>query len=342
MQDIARLANVSKTAVSLAFSGKPGISQATRNKIITIAQEAGYKPKISVPINSRLAASHIIRFVACTNSGIVSDQFNKQPFFMELIHEIELECRKRGCSLFFSAVPSDQLEDKITKLESEHKSDGIILLGTNLSKEQVRLVSEKQKNLIVLDTCFNTLDVNFIVMNNMMGSYQAAQHLIQLGHRIIGYVQSHDRMYNFESRKQGFLSALEEQGLSLAKAHTFSVSPTIVCSQADFKADISKLLPQLPTALFCECDYIAISVIKSLSELGIRIPEDVSVIGFDNIHESMVISPELTTVHVEKKKIAELAVINLLSMVEDPKHINMKTLLDTRLMIRNSCRSIVN
>lgn len=340
MEDIARLANVSKSAVSLAFSGKPGISEETRTKILKIAKDSGYSPRVTVTPDKIFGAPNTLRFVACINSGIVLEQYYKQPFFMELIHDIEESSRSRGYSLFFSSVPTNQLEDIIHTLETEHESKGMILLGTNLSQEHIRLIAKKQPNLVVLDTCYETLNINFIVMNNVMGAYQAGRYLLDLGHRRIGYVQSNSRMYNFDSRKKGFLQALEEEQLTLNDALTFSVPPTIVASQDEFKQWIIQLNDRLPTALFCECDYIAISVIKSLLELGIRVPEQVSVIGFDNIQESTIITPELTTVHVEKAKIAELAVLKLLDMIEHGDTVKMKSFIDTQLVLRHSCKAV--
>ena len=340
MEDIARLANVSKSAVSLALSGKSGISEETRSKIWQIAKEHGYQPRTTVKPDKKNGLSHTLRFVACTNSGIVLEQFNKQPFFMELIHHIEEQCRMRGYSLFYSSVPTENMEETILTMENENETSGMILLGTNLTAQQVGLIARKQPNLVVLDTCFETLNVNFIVMNNVMGAYQAARHLIELGHRRIGYVQSDSRMYNFDARKKGFLQALEEMQLRVEDAHWFSVPPTIVSSQEEFKLGLQKLDGELPTALFCECDYIAISVIKSCTELGIRIPEDLSVIGFDNIHESTIITPELTTVHVEKAAIAELAVAKLLDVVEHEDKVKLKSFIDTQLVIRQSCKAV--
>lgn len=340
MEDIAKLANVSKSAVSLALSGKPGISEETRSKILQIVKENGYLPRAMVRADKKNSVSNTLRFVACTNSGIVLEQFYKQPFFMELIHDIEEQCRARGYSLFFSSVPTEQLEDAIQTMESENESSGMILLGTNLTQGQIEFIARKQPNLVVLDTCFETLNVNFIVMNNVMGAYQAAKHLLELGHRRIGYVESNSRMYNFDSRRRGFLQALEEWNVTLDEAHHFSVSPTVVSSQDDFKQRLLELKGQLPTALFCECDYIAISVIKSCIELGIRIPEELSVIGFDNIHEATIITPELTTVHVEKGTIAELAVSKLLDIVEQEDKVKIKSFIDTHLVIRNSCKAV--
>ncbi|UUZ94729.1 LacI family DNA-binding transcriptional regulator [Paenibacillus sp. P25] len=340
MEDIARMANVSKSAVSLALSGKPGISEETRAKILRIVKESGYLPRSMVKADKVYGISNTLRFVACTNSGIVLEQYYKRPFFMELIHDIEEQCRLRGYSLFFSSIDGDNLEEAVQALETEHESNGLILLGTNLTASQVELIARRRPNLVVLDTCHETLAVHFIVMNNVMGAYQAGRHLLGLGHRRIGYVESNSRMYNFDSRKRGFLQAMEEEGVTVSEAHQFSVSPTVVTSQEEFKRQVAGLKGDLPTALFCECDYIAISVIKSLAELGIRVPDDISVIGFDNIQESTVISPELTTIHVEKGKIAELAVSKLLSMIEHGDTIKTKSLIDTQLIVRNSCRPV--
>lgn len=340
MEDIAKLASVSKSAVSIALSGKPGISEDTRTRILKIVKDSGYLPRSMIKADKFYSLTKTLRFVACTNSGIVLEQYYKQPFFMELIHHIEEQCRARGYSLFFSSVTTDHLEDAIQSMETEHESNGIILLGTNLTQEQIQLIAKKQPNLVVLDTCLETLNMNFIVMNNVMGAYQAGRYLLELGHTRIGYVQSNSRMYNFDSRKRGFLQALEEDKLTIDKAHYFGVSPTVVTAQEEFMHKITELKDNLPTALFCECDYIAISVMKALSELGIRIPQDISIIGFDNIQESTIITPELTTVHVEKGTIAELAVSKLVDMIEHGDTVKIKSLIDTQLVVRKSCRPV--
>lgn len=335
MEDIAKLANVSKSAVSLALSGKPGISEETRAKILKIVKDSGYLPRSMVKADKVYGLTRTLRFVACTNSGIVLEQYYKQPFFMELIHDIEEQCRARGYSLFFSSISTDNLEEAVQTLEAEHEANGLILLGTNLTQEQVRLFAEKQPRLVVMDTCYETVDVNFIVMNNAMGAYQAGRHLLELGHERIGYVQSASRMYNFDARKRGFLQALTERGKDVAGEHYFTVNPTVVAAQEEF---IEKLrgVKSPPTAFFCECDYIAISVIKSLAEFGLRVPADISVVGFDDIQEATIVTPELTTVHVEKGKIAELAVAKLLDMIEDGDTVKLKALIDTRLVKRQS------
>lgn len=336
MEEIAKQANVSKAAVSLALNGKPGVSEETRSKILQIATEAGYIPRASNrrTQNAQGAARNFC-FIACTNSGIVLEQYHKQPFFMELTHYIENECSLLGYSLFFSSVSIEQLPRHIDSLDA----DGIILLGTNLSPELIQSIASKHEKMVIIDACFDTSKANFVVMNNVMGAYQAAKHIIDLGHTRIGYVQSHHRMYNFEQRKKGFQEALMESNLTLSENNLYTVLPTVITSQEEFKDAIRNKGDQLPTALFCECDYIAISVIKSLTELGIAVPDDMTVVGFDNINEAMVITPELTTVHVEKQKIAELAVARLHQMVNEDDRIGVKSFVDTKLVVRKSSRA---
>lgn len=338
IEDIAQLANVSKSAVSLALNGKSGISPQTRAKIMRIVKESGYIHRAS-RTEKPGTTGNTLRFVACTHAGIVLEHFNQQPFFMELIHYIEDKCRKRGVSLLVHALPTDEADSGIAALEQEQPSQGIILLGTNLTAAQVEVIAGRHRNLIVLDTCHDTLSANFVVMNNTQGAHQAARYLVEQGHQRIGLVQSDVRMHNFDSRQQGFQLALAHAGLDIRETDIFTVSPTIVTSQPELVESLRVRQDDLPTALFCECDYIAISVIKSLAELGLRVPHDISVVGFDNIHESVVISPELTTIHVEKEAMAELAVARLVEPSLQQTGITSKIVVDTRLVVRKSAQT---
>jgi DNA-binding LacI/PurR family transcriptional regulator len=338
IDDIAKLANVSKSAVSLALNGKNGVSQKTREKVLRIAQEHGYIPRPIIKADQYFQPNtKLLRFIACTNVGIVTEQYESLPFFMELIHNLDKHIGSSGYSLMVSSISIDSLQEEITRLEQEQKSAGILLLGTNLTPDQINIVANIHPNIVVIDTCFETLDVNFVVMNNLFGAYQAGQYLNELGHHQIGYVGSNTRMYNFDMRKKGFLQALNENSLKIADSNYFSLSPTVISSQDAFKEKIKKQMNQLPTALFCEADYMAISVIKSLTELGIKVPEDISVIGFDNIFESQVITPELTTIHVKKDRIALLAVEKLIRQIENNDTDKIKMFVDTELIERKSC-----
>lgn len=342
LDDIAKIANVSKSAVSLALSGKPGISSETRDKILKIVKETGYIPRSMVKAEQVYGSTKkILRFLVFSDTRFIGLQYHKQPFFMELIHYIEEQCKRMGYSLMFSTVDISQFDKDIAKLNDEAEHSGIILLGTNLDKKQMEEIAKSNPNLVVLDTYVHELNVDFVVMNNIMGAYQASTYLVEQGHKHIGYVQSEYRMHNFESRKRGFEKAKEEYGFVSTEKDVFIMSPTVLSSQESFQKEIQNKIAQketLPTALFCENDYLAISVIKSLHEIGLHVPNDISVIGFDNIKESVVISPELTTVHVDKETLAAKAVEQLIRLIEEKDRMGIKTVVDTKIIERKSVK----
>ncbi|GLI84686.1 LacI family transcriptional regulator [Rossellomorea marisflavi] len=339
IDDIARLAEVSKSAVSLAINGKPGVSQETRDRVLRIAKEYGYNPR---PVSKQQDKKKpkIFRFVACTHTGIVTEHYQSQSFFMELINNIDQSTSSKGYSLIISSVNVASLEQEIIELEKQQSTSGILLLGTNMTEQQIKVVARIQPNLVVLDTFFETLNVNSVVMNNVLGAYQAVEHLLQSGHKRIGYAASTARMYNFDMRQKGFEKHLHEHGLTVDPNHIFNLSPTDVGTQVDVKQSLQNLKGDLPSAIFCECDYMAISMIKTLNELNIRVPEDISVVGFDNILESRIINPELTTIHVKKDRIASLAVEKLIREIDHDEREKMKVFIDTELVVRRSSTSL--
>ncbi|MBU9711229.1 LacI family DNA-binding transcriptional regulator [Evansella tamaricis] len=337
IKDIAKLANVSTSAVSLALNGKPGVSEDTREKILKITNEYGYTPRSSI---KTVPKGKVLRFVAGVNYGLVTEKYDSLPFFVELIHYINENISSKGYSLLISSLNSENLVSELSLLEQDQPTNGIILLGTNLKSEQIQSISENHPNVVVIDTCFETLNIDFVVMNNVMGAFEAGTYLIEQGHTKVAYAQSNTRMYNFEKRKEGFFQAMKTAEISIPASNIYTLSPTEVSSQDIFKLGISNDLTNLPTVIFCECDYIAISVIKSLAELGINVPEDISVIGFDNIWEAQIINPELTTVHVKKDRIASIAVEKVIQNISNPENERIKMLVDTKIIERSSCQKI--
>lgn len=339
MEDIALLAGVSKSAVSLALSGKPGISSETRERVLEIAKNSGYVPRPRANASEHNGKS--LTFLAFTNSGFVPEEYYQQPFFRELIHHIEDGCRSNGYALRFSTIHKEHFERDILAVAEDSQSDGYILLGTNLNSYEIaEVVGRLGPNLVVLDNCFDALPISCVGINNVMGAYQAGEHICKLGHQQIGYIASNIRIHNFEERRDGFSKALHAHGMTLSDEHRFAVAPTMLSSQESLKDQFRSYMQsgrKLPTAFFCECDYIAISALKTLSELNISVPEQISIVGFDNITESQIVSPELTTVHVDKKRMAQLAVeqvIALLVTTEETARVKIKV--DTQFILRKS------
>jgi len=337
IDDIARIANVSKSAVSLALNGKPGVSEETRKKVIQIVEEYNYVPLRKAKKKSS-QENKIIRFIACydDDNDIVTRSYQSLPFFNELLNHLSEDIKNYPYTLLISSVNSNTVSEELTVLETEQNSDAFIVLGTNLNEEHVKEILAIQKNTVVLDTCFPSLDCDFITMNNYQGAYLAATTLIKNGHTSIGYAMGNPRFYNFEEREKGFWAALNQNKLKLNKEHILTFPAMMICNQIeDFM--FLKDLKEMPTAFFCENDYIAISLIKTLKSLGFMIPEDVSIIGFDDISEAMVISPELTTMQVRKDIIAKETLRILSQKLSNEKDLAQHVFINTTLIERQSC-----
>lgn len=335
IEDIARIANVSKSAVSLALNGKPGVSEATRSHILKVVEEYNYKP-LRTTRKKTTVDKKVIRFVACKNSEIITEHYQNLPFFSELMSYVTEGTKSSAYSLLISSIDADNITEELSQLEAEHASAGILLLGTNLTSEQVKLVKAIQPQLVVVDTWVNHLPVNAVSINNYLGGYQAGKYLLEKGHRHIGYGEGVPRIDNFELRKKGFFDALTEQGVSIEVDDIFRL-PAMEINQQATVINLLKDREQLPTAIFCENDYMAISMIKSLHALKLRIPNDISIIGFDNIIESNIILPELTTIHVKKDMITKQALKLLIDNIEtDNTDDTVQVQVDTVLVERNS------
>lgn len=339
IKDIAQLANVSISAVSLALNNKPGVSPKTKEKILDIVRNQGYIPRSSHQTEPQ-SGNKIVSFVACTNPGIIIEGFETLPFFTELIRHIGGELSSNGYSQMLSTFNLDNLYEEIKDFSKNSDGNGVILFGSDLSREEVSFITRYLPKIVVLDTLFEMLNVDFVNVNNSLGAYQAANHFIEMGHTRIGYVQSTVRIKNFNARKEGFLNALKEKNLTVGKNDYFDIHPSIPAAQEQFINKVSNRIDDLPTALFCESDFIAISLIKSLTELGIKVPEDISIIGFDDIPEAKIISPELTTIHVPLERIAALAVNRIIELMNNPSSKPIKISVDTMLVERKSCRKI--
>lgn len=299
IEDIAKLANVSKSAVSLAINGKPGVSEQTRQHILNIIEENNYVPLRS---SKNKVETKNINFIACKYDDIIDDTFSDMPFFNELLATLSIEASKRSYGVNIKTVTTSSLLGEISKLKSNNNNEAIILLGTNLTEDLIKQLAKAFPQIIIIDNYFENIDANFISINNSLGGYIATNHLIKQGHTKIGYAGGQPRIKNFDERRRGFESAINEHYIKRDPHLEFILNGMIIKRDESFEERI-KTLDEIPTAFVCENDYIAISLLKSLQAINIKVPEEISIIGFDNIGECQVVTPELSTIKVHKDEI---------------------------------------
>ncbi|WP_413527142.1 LacI family DNA-binding transcriptional regulator [Marinilactibacillus psychrotolerans] len=336
IEDIAQLANVSKSAVSLAINGKPGVSDETREKILAIAKENNYKPLRSTP--NRINNKSTIRFIISKSPDLITEQYYNLPFFNELIGHLSSSISDYPYDLVISTFDERTLLEELEAAEKVQKSKGIVLLGTNIDKSNINLIRKNFKNLVIIDTHYPDVDANFVAINNFLGGYLAAEYLIDNGHNKIGYVMGIPRIANFKERKKGFFSKIKNEGLSISENHIFKL-PAMKIQEGSELNEFLLNNDDLPTAIFCENDYMAISLIRHLKNSNIKVPEQISVVGFDDIPESRVTTPELTTIQVDKKEMAIQTLVLLEKQIQ--KHTTHKHIqVNTSLIERGSSQQI--
>lgn len=331
IKDIAKKLGVSPATVSLVLNNKPGVSERTRQRVLKMVKEMGYSTNLlSKPA---LKNQKNIRFIIYKKHGmVVSDT----PFFSELIEGIEQEARDGGFNLIISYINDhEQNQMEILRILKDNPPDGILLLATEMQREDLLPFKRLSLPLVVLDSNFSSEKIDTIIINNLEAAYEATQYLIANGHQEIGYLHSSVWINNFDERKAGFLKALSENDIKLNKKYIFSLESTLDGAYRDMQSALQPP-PSLPTAFFADNDIIAIGALRALKDNGYRIPEDISLIGFDNMPFCEITDPSLSTVNVYKRRMGIIALKRLLERIEDDMVESIKIEINTELVERKS------
>lgn len=330
MQDIAKLAGVSPGTVSNALNDRKGVGKETKTKIIKIAEELGYFR------NHKKNEEKVMRLILFKKHGyVVSDT----QFFSALIEACENECRQNGYELLISQViHGEHDKENVLKIINQDKIDGILLLATEMNEEDFCYFENLDVPIVVLDSYFAFKSYDYVVINNVSGSYRAIKYFIDNGHERIGMLGSCVNISNFDYRYKGFKKAIEESGLTVRQEDEILIEPTLDGSYRDVKKYLEQNQgKELPTALFAFNDIMALGAIRAMQEQGINVPKDISIIGFDDIPFSSLSNPNMTTVKVYTEEMGSIAVRRLVDKIDnEDKEVPLKIEIDTKLIERNS------
>jgi LacI family transcriptional regulator len=238
---------------------------------------------------------------------IVNDHHN--AFITEYMEGIETGAKKRKYKMevsFFNKVPIEE----IVAAQRGIAADGLIILGTELNAHELSYFTELPQPIVFIDTYFPLLVYDCVDMDNVDGVFKAVRHLYTNGHRSIGLIKSGLESRNFKMREAGFREVMDYFSLPIQERHIVSVDPTFDQSILDMGTYLNKT-GSLPTAFFCMNDTIAYGCMKALRNHNIKIPEEVSIIGFDDLPSSGLTEPPLTTIRVSTHQIGEQALKKL-------------------------------
>jgi LacI family transcriptional regulator len=328
IKTISEITGYSQATISNVLNNQKGVNAQTAETILRVAREVGY------PLSAGISS---IKLVMYQKSGRV---LTNTPLISALLEGVESEGHAHNLDTMILHLKEGE-KDFQSKLDSivRERSSGLILVATELDWPDMQPFLHTPVPVVVLDAWFREGNFDTVLMNNSDSLYISVRCLVENGHRSIGYIDSTVPIRNFYYRKTGFISALESYGLKLEPRYCLSLAP----ASNEAYEDMCRYLegkPELPTAYCIANDIIAFGAMKALGEYGIQIPEELSLVGFDNMPFCDMTTPPLTTINVPKKELGETAVRRLLALAGNETEVHAKTQLLTDLVVRGSVKKI--
>lgn len=306
MADVAREAGVSMMTVSRAINNKDGISEATRQRILEIVDKLGYRP------------SDIARSLATDRTStiglVVPDISN--PFFSKIALAIEQVAYARGYSVFMCNTNEniDREMEIMRSLESK-RVDGLIVCSSRLYEDELCAALKNHPNVVLVNRTLPDHITGTVMVADVEGGAMATNHLLNTGHRAIGFLASTERSYSSKQRFTGYQRALAAADITHQPEwmrHCLPMSET--GKQAAM--DLLQAAPEL-TALQCSNDLVAVGALQACAELGCVVPDDIAIIGFDDIYLAPLVNPPLTTCRIPIDQMGQQAMQLLLDYIND-------------------------
>ena len=325
VREISRKTGFSPATVSNALNRKRGVNKETAAIILRAARELGYD-----------RSNHIthINFVQARKTGEILDE---GTFHMGVIKGVERAAREHDLSIIFTNM---ELGDRQAAAREAREivndsSSAVVLLGTEMAEEDYDLFRGAKSPFVVVDGWSDHLFFECIVTSNENSALRAVSYLIKMGHREIGYIAGSYRIKNFPLRERGYRRAMREANLPVNPNFRVEVGTTVNSAYESMKAWLATN-PVLPTAFFVENDIMALGCMRAMTERGIKIPEDVSVLGFDDLSFASISNPPLTTMRVPNGEMGELAVKTIVERIREPRDYTSVVHLSTTFVERQS------
>lgn len=334
MADVARESGVSSATVSLTLRNKPGVGQKTRQRVLEAAQALGYiveTTQAAIPAADFGGIGLILKVQG--DESMLSNYF-----YTPVLAGIESVCRRRHINLFYAHLPVDAHNNPIEspRLLREQSAEGLLLVGAYLNEKMRQLMQEQPVPLVLVDAYAELDEFDAVVTDNVAGAYEATRFLLENGHRQIAFVGSEADAYpSIRERRQGFLQAMADAGLRpyLIDCHHHP-DVALPAARAYLKQN-NKI-----TAVLGANDEAAIATMRAVESLGKRVPDDISIMGFDNISLTQHMIPPLTTMRIDKQGMGRLATQLLFNRIENPDMGQTKIVIRPSLIVRDSVRQL--
>ncbi|AST89860.1 MULTISPECIES: LacI family DNA-binding transcriptional regulator [Sutcliffiella] len=330
--DIAKKTGYSISTVSKVLNNRSDVGEKTKKIINQAVEELGYFPSSSARTLST-KKSWTIGVVFVEDSGIGMEH----PFFNAVIESFKKNAEKEGYDLLFASSKIGKESKPYLDHFMYRGVDGVVVVCSTLNTPDIEKLMESDIPSVVID--LDTRGVSVVFSDNLHGSELAVGYLYSLGHRKIAHIAGSEELYVGVQRLKGFTQAMEKHGLSVPKGYV--VDGGYFTYDGGKKA-MEKLIKQKdrPTAVYVAGDLMAIAAIDAIKENGLNVPEDISIIGFDDIQMARYITPALTTIRQDTKLIGKTAANMLIDQMNNKKKQFMSVKIPVSLVQRDSCRPI--
>ena len=332
IKDIAQKAGVSVATVSKVMNGYDEIGEITKTKVLRIIKENNYRPNANAQ-SLRTNKSFLVGlfFKDHQDSGV------KHPFFRGIISGMEERLLENSYDMIlFSA----NWEDQFSYLEKcEFRDvDGAILMGMPKDDPQLKELLDSGIPSVFIDLDISDKRASYIISDNKEGGRKAVKHLAELGHKKIATIEGEQTTVPTEFRLKGYKEEMQAQNLEYKDEWIIQGRFGV---DGGYKA-MEKLLAldDIPTAVFCHGDEIAVGAMKAIKAAGMSVPEDFSIVGFDDIEISQYLNPPLTTVRQKKEKMGSEAADMVLNLINHPEGKVEPEVIETEIIVRNSTRKL--
>lgn len=331
IKHIASLAGVSIATVSRTLRDPERVSESTRAKVLKAVKECGYTPnKLGVSLRTSRTGNIVVIIPD------VSDSFN-----FGAIKSIEAYAQQRGYSILLGDTQgSEELERTYASMVRSRQADGIIMFSHRLPFDIDYSIDVYEQLPPLVNSCetMGIPAIPFVSIDNTQAAYDATQHLIDSGHKDIALITGNIESPSSQHRLEGFRKAMKDAGIPINEDLIHYATYSVEDGESVTKEILQK--EKQPTAIFCLSDEMALGCCSAIRNAGLHMPDDISVMGFDDIPFSRYLSPPLTTISQPTKEIGKTCIRLLLDIVEGKRPEKTEYILPHKLVIRESTRSI--
>jgi len=332
LEDIARMAGVSRSTVSRVINNDPNVNSRTRQVVKKVIDDLHFQPNLA----ARSLAAGQTKILGLVIPVVISALFT-DPFFPLLLQSISSACNQRDYSIMLWLAEPEFERRTIHQVLYNGLIEGVIVSSYNMADPIIQTLAERKLPFVAIGHNPLRDDISFVDADNYHGAVEATRHLISLGRRRIATITGPMEMVAGMDRLQGYRDALDEAGMAFDQDLVMEGSFT----DPGGYSSMQRLIPLKPDAVFVASDSMAAAALRCIYEAGLRVPEDIALVGFDDIPLASRTLPPLTTVRQPFSRMGAVAVETLAQLIDNPSCGPKQIILPTELVIRSSCGSML-